>query len=148
MKLSARILKDVNGVNSFRRADQAEFTAGDALTVYFQLIDTSLDRADEGFVPAGRRYVPAAGAALTVVLDHLDDARKITRVATQPYAQDTSIFAISILATDVLSGTVNLKLDLNEGGVHTYGMLQPALLVSGTNGTSRWGPWTPITSTN
>lgn len=138
MRLSARILKDVGSVNNFDYAQAAEFTAGDSLTVYFQLVDLSVNPASEGFVPAGRRYMPASGATLMVTLDHVNDARKILRAASQPYPSDPSIWMVSILPGDALSGTVNMKLVLTEGAVQTQGMLQAALAVQGLTGLSKW----------
>lgn len=131
MRLSARILENVTGVNTWSHADQAEFTEGDAPTIYLQLIDLSQDRADKGVVPGGRRFIPAAGATLSVLLDALDDSRKITRAATQPYAQDPSIWALQLLATDKIRGTISLKLTLTEPGPKiTYGVVAAALRVS------------------
>lgn len=139
MRLSARILQNVSGVNGFSYANQAEMTQGDTPTIYFQLVDASLDRPEQGFVPAGRRYMPAAGATLTVVLDSIDDSKKVTRVATQPFAQDPSIWAIPILSTDKIRGTVNMKLTLTESGQVTQGMAATALLVAGMDGLTGWG---------
>jgi hypothetical protein len=137
MRLTARILENVSGVNSWQYADQASFTEGDAPTIYFQLVDASSDRADQGFVPGGRRYVPASGATLTVLIDHIDDARKLTKVATQPYAGDLSIWSIQLLSSDKLRGTLNLKLTLTESGKVTYGLVQSALGVQSLDGMTR-----------
>jgi hypothetical protein len=138
MRLSARILENVASVNAWDYAQVGEFTEGDAPTIYFQLVDLSKDRAERGFVPAGRRYVPSAGATLSVTLDNIDDARKITKTATQPYAQDPSIWALVLTTADKLRGTVNMKLTLTESGAKvSYGTLQPALNVSATDGMTR-----------
>jgi hypothetical protein len=118
MLLSARILNDVGGVNTFSYAQVAEFTEGDAPTIYFQLIDESLDRDSR---PAGRRYMPAAGATLQVVIHNIDDAKTATRFATQPFAQDPSIWSISLLTTDTVRGTCSVKLTLTEGAKVTRG---------------------------
>jgi hypothetical protein len=115
MLLSARILTNVNGVNDYDYADSAEFVEGDTPSIYFQLVDASRDRALEGFVPAGRRYVPASGATLQVVIDSVDDAKKVTRAASQPFANDPSIWRVTVLTTDVIKGTKRLLLTLTEG---------------------------------
>ena len=129
MLLSCRMLQDVSGVNSFEYAEAAEFTEGDAASVYFQLIDRSKDARSSGFVPSGRRYMPAAGATLEVVLDHLDDGKKVTRAASQPYPQDPSIWKLDVMASDKVLGTVTMRLALTEGAVVTRGSLAAALLV-------------------
>lgn len=116
MKLSVRFLNDVANANSYEYAESVEFTAGDNQTVYLQLIDASLDRVEQGFNPPGRRYVPAAGAVLSVTLGNIDDAKKVTRSATQPFANDPSIWTIPVLPTDPLRGTVRVSLVLTEAG--------------------------------
>jgi len=119
MLLSCRFLTDVAGVNTFQVSPQAEINAGDAQTLYIQLIDASLDRADQGFSPAGRRYMPPAGSTLSLLFSNIDDAKKLTRAATQPFSLDPSIWAIPILSTDPLAGTVTLKATLVEPGPRT-----------------------------
>jgi hypothetical protein len=115
MLLSCRFLIDVAGVNSFEYANTVEFYFGDSQSVYLQLIDASLDRNDQGFSPAGRRYMPAAGATLEVTLNSVDDAKKLVRTATQPFVNDPSIWLIPILSTDTIKGTVHMKLRLVDG---------------------------------
>ena len=137
MLLSARILENVSGVNAFDYANQASFTEGDTPTIYFQLVDLHKDRADAGFVPAGRRYAPADGATLQVTFDHIDATRKIVRAATQPFASDPSIWAVPLLSTDKVRGTVNMKLTLTEGSKLTQGRLAAALSVAATDGMTR-----------
>lgn len=130
MLLSARILTHVQNVNSFDYAVAAEFTEGDAPIVYFQIVDKSLDKATEGFSPAGRRYMPAAGATMTAVIDSLDDAKKITRAASQPFPLDPSIWRVTILTTDILTGTARLLLTLTEGATVTHANIAAAIRVS------------------
>jgi hypothetical protein len=115
MLLACRFLIDVAGVNSFEYSNSPEWYEGDSQTLYMQLIDASLDRPEEGFVPAGRRYIPASGAILTVTLMNIDTAKVVERIATQPYQQDGSIWRIEVLPTDPLKGTINVKLKLVEG---------------------------------
>src|SRR5882672_4392117 len=112
MLLSARILRDCANVNSFEYADSAQFTRGDVVDVFFQLIDASLDTASENFIPAGRRYMPAVGATLQAVVENIDDSVKITRTLSQPFVNDPSIWKISFFASDAISGTSNLRLTL------------------------------------
>lgn len=129
MLLACRFLIDVAGVNSFEYSDAVEWNVGDSQTLYIQLIDASLDRPQEGFVPAGRRYIPAAGAVLTVTFANIDDAKVVDRIATQPFLQDGSIWTVPILPTDPLRGTVALKLKLVEGvQVKTSGT-RPGMIV-------------------
>lgn len=130
MLLSARFLNDVANVNSFEHADVAEFTEGDASSIYFQLIDSSLDKSIDGYIPAGRRYVPAAGATLQVTVESLDDSKEIVRFATQPFAQDGSIWKLDFLTSDKIRGTANLRLKLTESGVVKSGLVKSGLRIS------------------
>lgn len=130
MLLFARTLGDVQSVNSFGYVDQVELTEGDAVAVYLQLHDKSRSACP----PAdpfsfGQRYCASSGAVLRVTMDHVDDARKITRVATQPFAQDASIWRFDLLATDKLKGTVSLRLELTEGIKITKGSVVAALRI-------------------
>lgn len=133
MILSARFLDNVGSVNSFTYVQQAQFTEGDAIDIYFQLIDAAKMDTTENWKPAGMRYMPAAGATLSVTVDNIDDAKKITRPATQPFPLDPSIWKLSILSTDVIKGTQNLKLTLSEGGVQKKGLVKAALRVQSSD---------------
>lgn len=114
MKLQVLPLIDVQGVNDFVYASQIEMTQGDATDVYFQLVDGEKNLSQHGYNPPGLRYLPQAGATLQVTFINIDDASKVVRFATQPYAQDQSIWKISLLSTDPIAGTVNLKFVLTE----------------------------------
>ncbi len=131
MLLGARLLSGVSSVNAFDFVSTVEATQGEAFDVYLQLIDKQRHTQAQGYDPAGLRYMPASGATLTVQVLNLDASKQLTRVASQPYAQDDSIWKFSILATDPVKGTVNLKLTLTEGAVVRTAYLQAALSVSG-----------------
>lgn len=129
MLLSCRMLQNVVDVNNFESTTQVTFTQGDGPTIYLQLIDPAKDRVEAGFNPTGRRYVPASGATLTVLVDTLDDQKKITRTAIQPFANDPSIWSLTFMATDTIRGTATLRLTLNEGGKITRGSSQLGAVV-------------------
>jgi hypothetical protein len=131
MLLAARMLNDVASVNAYEVAEQVEFTQGDTVDVYFQLIDASLDKAVKGFVPGGRRYMPAAGATLSVKLDNIDDNVAVTRSAVQPFANDPSIWKLPVLSTDRIIGTCALVLTLTEAGKVTRGRVEAAVQIVG-----------------
>jgi hypothetical protein len=133
MRLSARFLNDVTSVNSFEFAETSEFTLGDPADVYFQLIDSTLDKSINGFFPTGRRYIPVSGATLQCVAENIDITRKITRYATNPFADDRSIWKLSFLASDLLEGTCNLKLTLTEGSVVRTGIVVDGLRIQNVN---------------
>jgi hypothetical protein len=129
MLLSAQMLKNVYGVNQFDLTTVVEFTKGDVVDVYFQLMDMSVNTSLCGYNPPGRRYMPDAGATLSVVLEDIDDAVKVTKTATQPFAQDPSIWKISLAATDLIQGAPNLRLTLTEGTDLTRGVSKNAFRI-------------------
>jgi hypothetical protein len=130
MLLTARPLTDVQGVNTFRPDTQLSWTAGDTVDLYFQLVDASLDLSNQGFLPPGRRYMPAAGATLSCVVENIDNAKKVTRFATQPYATDGSIWKLALTSADTnITGTPQLRLTLTEGTKVTHGLLKLGLKV-------------------
>lgn len=131
MLLSARILRNLCDVNTYEVALAQTMTEGDSnVSIYLQLIDTSADRALQGFSPAGRRYIPATGSSLIVTLDSLDDARKLVRTAVQPFVGDASIWRVDLLTSDNPKGTVSLRLKLTSGPTTLNGILVAGLLVS------------------
>ncbi len=135
MLLTCRFLADVAGVNSFdAMAASISMNVGDTQGLYFQLVDASLDRKDQGFNPSGRRYMPAAGATVSVAFTNTDTGpdvcvtefggsrinpsvpANIVRAASNPFAQDASIWKVQLLGTDALNGTVNVAVTLTEPG--------------------------------
>ena len=130
MLLSARMLTDVQNVNSFEYVDQVEFFEGDTLYLYFQLTDSTQNRVDQGYMPAGRRYVPASGSTLQVILDNIDDAKRVSRAATLAFPNlDNSIWKVQVLANDKISGTVQMKLMLSESGTTKNALIKGAVRI-------------------
>lgn len=136
MILSLRFFESLCDVNDFVVGESYyEMTEGDAPAIYFQLIDSTKDRAVGGFSPPGRRYCPEAGSTLSVVIDHIDDARKLTRPAVQPFPTlDPSIWKLQLFTTDVITGTCSFRLTLVEPTATTYGKVTGALRVQTKNG--------------
>lgn len=130
MLLGARLLNDVQNVNSYDAADVVEFTVGDPITVYLQLMDMSVDKASERFNPPGRRYVPASGATLQCVVEAMDANKAITRYALMSFpADDRSIWGLQFLGTDKIQGTANIRFTLTEGSVVRSGVIKCAVRI-------------------
>ena len=127
MNLSARFLSNVANVNSFIYVDRPTFTEGDTSDVYLQLIDKELDTPTFNYYPPYRRFVPIAGSTLIVVLMSLDSTRVVTKAATQPFVGDSSIWKFSVTPSDRLRGSVNMRIQLNQGGIITNALIQPAI---------------------
>ena len=133
MLLGARFMNNVASVNAFDWALQTEMTEGSGpVTVYFQLVDKSLDRDDQGFrnFATGRRYMPASGATLQVILKNIADAATLTKVASQAFpTSDPSIWSFQIASSDLVKGTVSMTLVLTEGSKVTKALVPAGILV-------------------
>jgi hypothetical protein len=130
--LSCRMLNSVSDVNHWDLVESLELSEGSLPDdVYLVLVDESQDRFHQGFSPDGRRYCPPAGSTLSVTFDNLDDAKKVTRSATQPFPGDASIWKVALLTSDAgkIRGTVNLKLTLTEPSKTIKGALKAAMSV-------------------
>lgn len=118
--LSARVLNNVANVNEFVYTNELVISEGDPATLYFQLYDPSQVLATMQGINllgtlGGLRYIPVTGATATVTFLNIDNAKQFTRSATNPFPGDMSIFSVPILASDPLTGSVNLKILLREG---------------------------------
>ena len=127
MFLKIQMLANVANFNSFGFATEVRMTQGNAKTVYFRLVDSE---QNETGTPPGIRYIPASGATISIDFLNIDDSKKFSRAATNPFPEDTSIWAIDLLSTDPLKGTVSLKVNLVEGLVSTSIFAKAVLLVN------------------
>lgn len=130
MQLSVRLLSDVQSVNAMELASDLVLTSGDPQSVFVQIVDVRRQRQYPD-CPAVR-YMPAAGATMSLVFDSIDDAKKVTKVATQPFPEDGSIWSVDLTVQDTekLRGTVSLVFTLTIGTRVLVGRLNAALLVT------------------
>ena len=112
MKLAIRPLIDVCSVNDFIYGTRIEGTRGDASDFYFQLIDLEKNLGQHGHNPPGLRFIPGDNSMVTVNVWNIDSSKRFARQASAPFPQDTSIWKISLLSTDPLDATVNMKVVL------------------------------------
>ena len=138
MRLAVSPLQDVQNVNDFKYCTEVQSTVNDAIDLWFQLQDKEKNLSSHGFSPSGLRYCPPANSTLQVTFLNLNNRKQFTRFASQPFSsQDPSIFKVSILATDPVSGTVSCRFVLTEpSGVGTITKtcsLNACFLVDGTD---------------
>jgi len=119
MRLNAKILKNVAGVNQWYYSNQATVQEGQINEIYLQLVD--LDKMpgiekSPALPDFPLRYIPQ-GTTVTLVafFPSIDDATEITVSASQPFADDKSIWKISLTAAQ-LPKSGNFKLTLTEDG--------------------------------
>ena len=133
MRLGIQILQDYQTANSFEYSQVAEFNKGEAVRIYFQLIDLSkeINRGPRG--ASYLRYLPSNSATCTVLLHNIDDALVSNKVAAMAVpTQDTSIWYFDILPTDKI-GSGNLGITLIDQNVTLKGVLIEGLKAYGTD---------------
>lgn len=137
MLLSAAMLKNVSDVNSFEYTTSVRGHRDEAIDVYFQLLDANREPHKSLGLHAtrGLRYCPAALATLECRLHSIDDSLTVTRYASQPFAQDPSIWRLQLLGTENIIGTFALQLTLNESGVIRRGSVQQAVVLQSSSQT-------------
>lgn len=132
MKLGARMLDPNSTLNNLKYMNQLSVSPGSTMTVMFQLVDLNTIQEANRF---GNRYMPDDGAGLTVNITSVVDANSLEKTASQPFADDKSIwqFTLSALETSDLSGT-NMKLTLTEGLDISIGIAKQVLIAEPADG--------------
>lgn len=108
MRLSAKILENVHNVNSFEEVEEAVLHEAQANDFYIRLIDLAKHEL---------RYITQASSySLSAEFDSIDDAAKLVISATQPFADDKSIWKISLTSSQ-LPKSGDFILALTEDGI-------------------------------
>lgn len=135
MLLSAKPLKNVMNINSWQYCNAWMVSSGQPFDLYFQLVDLEKDTAISpkgGFTDTNIRYIPQGTTSAQVVFDALDDDEVITVNASQPFADDKSIWKISLLSTQV-PNSGNVKVIVTEAGVVKSFIMKQAVSVISTS---------------
>jgi hypothetical protein len=120
MRLNAKMLKNVSNVNHWEYAEAAFVQEGQANSFYIQLVD--LDKIHPGekskILPDfPLRYMSQAAVfSVEVVFLDVNPDNQFTVTATQPFADDKSIFRID-LTEEQVPNSGNLQVNLTEDGV-------------------------------
>jgi hypothetical protein len=125
MRIGARILRAVNGVNSYEYAQEFEHNELSQNTLYIQLVNLDHNRDGE---PHGIPYQPAAGSTLSITLPSIDANAVVNLAASQPFSEDASIWSAAILDTHDFA-TGNLYMSLTESGVVKNIIVENGLIV-------------------
>lgn len=127
MQLSAKLIKNLDSINSWQHADNWNISRDGALgepaTLAFQIVDLDRD---------GIRYIPSNAATMELTFPALDDDAVITKTATVAYSDDRSIWTVSLLATDLPQAGV-VRFALTDGGVTRRWSVTGALRVQKVN---------------
>lgn len=114
MKLNLQMLDPSSTLNKLHLLSEVEVYPGSTATIMFQLVDLNQQLSD--ICDLYSRYVPASGATVSVVISNLDSANVVTKTATNPFADDRSIWSFDLTATETtqLSG-ITLQVTVTEG---------------------------------
>lgn len=108
MNFAVRLLDNVCNVNDFQEVETIELIRGNPYTLYFKVVQPNKDNLR--YIPVSTP-IPATGLAK---FKHLEDGKSISRAATNPFPEDTSIWSIPILPTDEIQFD-SMTFQLTEG---------------------------------
>ncbi len=131
MRLNAKILKNVANVNNWQYANQASIQEGQANEIYFQFVDyDKVPGSDKSSAlpDSPLRYMPQGEVSVSATFPSIDTALEFTVVATQPFADDKSIWKVSLLSTQ-LPKSGNFKIKLTEDGADKNILAKNAIAV-------------------
>lgn len=113
MRLGLVALKNYANINTFAEVQEYRVQQGNPSTLYLRLVDLDQPEASGTYL----RYVPVVGATMSIVLNHIDSTKVVTKAAAMTaVADDRSIWQIDILSTDNLQYN-GLVATLVEGAV-------------------------------
>jgi len=120
MRLSAKILENINNVNSYKYATEAYLVEGSVNEVHVQLVDLSKtvnsNIKSSTFPDNPLRYLSqAAVLAVSATFPSVDDASVITVAGIQTFADDKSIWKFPLASTQVPSSG-SFKITVTEDG--------------------------------
>lgn len=117
MRLNAKILKNVAGVNHWQYASQASVQEGQANEVYIQLVDFDKVPGSDKSVALPEnpmRYIPQGTViGVEATFPSIDSAAEFTVIGTQPFVDDKSIWKFSLNSTQ-LPKSGNFKIKITE----------------------------------
>jgi hypothetical protein len=132
MRLNVKILKNVANVNNWQYASQASIQEGQANDIYVRLVDYDMIGNNEKSTALPEhplRYIPqSAVVTLQASFPSIDSAKEFSVNATQPFADDKSIWKISLTSSQ-LPKSGNFKLKLTEDGQEKNILAKNAIVV-------------------
>lgn len=120
MRLSVRVIKNYQNINSFDYGTEWNIREGEANQLYYKLVDLDQDNL---------RYIPTGSSpSMQVIFPALDSNNTITKVATQVSALDGSIWTVSLSATEIPSSG-NVQFTITENSITKRFVLQQGMVV-------------------
>jgi hypothetical protein len=132
MRLNAKILKNVAGVNNWQYVNQATIQEGQINEIYLQLVDYDKTPGVEksSVLPDfPLRYIPQGTTiALEASFPSIDDAAVFAVAGTQPFADDKSIWKFTLTSSQIPKSG-NFKLKLTEDGADRQILVRNSIIV-------------------
>lgn len=136
MRLNAKIIKNVSNVNHWEYADSAYVQEGQVNEFYFQLVDLDKIHSAEkskALPDFPLRYMPQGTVVtVSVTFPDLDPTVQFSAAATQPFADDKSIWKVT-LASNQLPNSGAAQITVTEDGVSRSFNLKNAIKVEMQN---------------
>jgi len=108
MRLSAKIIKNYFGNNTFDYGNEWIVRANEPNTLYFQIVDLDQD---------GLRYMSGATVlSVSAIFPSIDSADVINAPAVQAHANDKSIYKIQLGASQIPKSG-NVVFQISEDGI-------------------------------
>lgn len=129
MRLGIRMLSNNSSLNQLFYVNQVNVNPGENnYPIYFQLVD--LDQQDPAQQKAPIRYIPISSATMSIVLNSLNVANTLTKIPSNPFPDDRSIWSFNLLAADtaIMAG-INMTVTLTEGANIRIATAAAAILV-------------------
>lgn len=124
MQLSVKMLNSSSSLNSLMYQNQTFVSSGETKTIYFQLIDLDMSNGN-----CSQRFIPTSAATVSVNFISLDIAKNISKIASNPFADDRSIWAITLNSSETASlAGVNMNVTVVDGS-NIYKTVASSVLV-------------------
>lgn len=132
MRLNAKILQNVSNINHWEYSTEAHLQEGQLNEFYFQLVDLAKIHPAEkskSLPDFPLRYISqASSVTATVTFPALDSGDQFDITATQPFADDKSIWKVTIPSTQTPSSG-NIVIRVTEDGVSKTFVVKSAIRV-------------------
>lgn len=134
MRLSAKLLKNIVDINHWQHANQAHIAEGQPNDIYIQLVDLdwstkSSPEQSAAYPQYPVRYISQATTIeVKALFLSIDDNQEFEIVASQPFADDKSIYKFSLSSTQIPNAG-NMIIKVIEDGVEKSFVIKQAIQV-------------------
>lgn len=134
MKIKAKTLKNVVDINHWQHSPQANISEGQANSIYIQLVDSDWSNKstpEKSFLANEYpiRYLSRAAVfEVKARFLSIDDSQEFEIIASQPFADDKSIFKFSLTSAQIPNAG-NFIIVLTEDGISKSFVMNQSITV-------------------